>query len=104
MGCLTVETPAFVSRCDAPQHLGKGARRVLAKRAQGSFLAERSQAGSAGWANLWLYEMTAPSVSSFLECYLQSHLTRVYRIERSNSPCGDVAARPSYLHIKGISL
>jgi hypothetical protein len=40
-------------------HQGKGARRVLAKRAQGSFLAERSQAASAGWANLWLYEMTA---------------------------------------------
>jgi hypothetical protein len=58
----------------------------------------------AGWANLWLYEMTAPSVSSFLDCYLQWHLTRAYRIERPNSLCRDVAARSWYLHIRGLFL
>ena len=60
------KAPVLASRCDAPQHEGAGARRILAERS----------------INQQLYEMTGGLPSLFPACSLQGmvQLTRVSRL------------------------
>jgi hypothetical protein len=79
-----VEGSAPLSRCDAPQHEGRRALRILAKRTQLQILAKRTQRSFrpneakrecaclvGAKDNLPLYGMTAGCVPLFPDCYLQ---------------------------------
>src|SRR5262245_45762628 len=56
------EAPALASRCDAPQHEGEGAPRILAKRSQGSFGVVPAKAGTHDHRR-WLWVPALPSLS-----------------------------------------
>src|SRR5207247_6301091 len=70
-----VKTSSLSSRCDAPQHEGRRAMRILAKRTQRSFRPNEAKCECACLAgakdNLPLYGMTAGCVPLFPDCYLQ---------------------------------
>src|SRR5260370_35375327 len=81
-----VEAVALTWRCDAPQHEGGRARRILAERGRSSFdqtkRSGRMRVRSKGRTNLGLYEITAGSASLFPACYLQG-TPQLQRVEPS---------------------
>src|SRR2546430_2416599 len=79
-----VEAVALTWCCDAPQHEGERAPRILAERSQSSFdqtkRSGRTGVRSERRTNLGLYEITARLVSLFPACSLQGAL-QLRRVE-----------------------